>query len=155
MTVGTNAGTTLGVSATLPGSHDFAGFDALSFTTVGEITDLGEFGREYALITHNPVDTRATQKFKGSYNEGAMNLSLGLDTDDAGQIIMKAASASDNDYAFKVTIGSSLDEYFFLGKVMSWKVGPGGVDNLVGATCSIELTSSSAGLGIVENLSTA
>ena len=70
MTVRTSAGTTLKVSASAPATFDKAGYSALTFTAVGEITDLGEFGREYALVTHNPVGTRGTQKFKGSFNEG-------------------------------------------------------------------------------------
>jgi hypothetical protein len=118
---------------------------------VGEITDLGEFGREFALVTHNPVGTRGTQKFKGSFNEGTMSLSLGLDTDDAGQIIMKAASLSDDNYSFMVTTQSG-DRYFFQAKVMSFKVGVGSVDSITTATCTLELTTNAAGVGIVESL---
>jgi hypothetical protein len=86
MTVKTSAGTTLKVHATAPATFDASGYNALTMTTVGEVTDLGEFGREYALVTHNPVGSRGTVKKKGSFNEGTMSMSLGLDTDDAGQI---------------------------------------------------------------------
>lgn len=154
MTVATTAGTTLSISASNPATYDFAGYDVLSYTAVGEITDLGEFGREYTLVTHNPIGTRGTQKFKGSFNEGAMALQLGLDTDDAGQILMKAASLSDNDYSFKIVTQNG-DEYFFSGKVMTWKVGLGGVDSISSASANLEITTSSGGVGIVENLSTA
>jgi hypothetical protein len=118
---------------------------------IGEITDLGEFGREFALVTHNPVGSRGTQKFKGSFNEGTMTMSLGLDTDDAGQIVAKAASVSDNDYSFMVTTQNG-DKYYFQAKVMSWKVGVGGVDQITTATVTLELTTNSAGVGIVESL---
>jgi hypothetical protein len=112
---------------------------------------LGEFGREYALVTHMPVGNRGTQKFKGSFNEGTITLSLGLDTDDAGQIIMKAASISDNDYSFMVTTQNG-DKYFFRAQIMSWKVGVGSVDSITTATATLEITTNAAGVGIVESL---
>ena len=151
MTVRTSAGSTLHVSASNPATYNVAGYEALSFTAVGEITDLGEFGREYALVTHNPVGNRGTVKKKGSFNEGTMNMSLGLDTDDAGQIILKAASLSDNDYSFKVTTQNG-DIYYFQAQVMNFKVGVGSVDTITAATVALELTTNSAGVGIVEKL---
>lgn len=156
MTVRTSAGTTLRVTSSAPATFDSSGYNALFSASpapalVGEITDLGEFGREYALVTHNPVGTRGTQKFKGSFNEGTMSLSLGLDTDDAGQIIMKAASLSDNNYSFMVTTQNG-DKYYFQAKVMSFKVGVGSVDSITTATTTLELTTTSAGVGIVEAL---
>ena len=151
MAVRTSAGSTIGLSASLPATHDSTGFAALTYSTVGEVTDIGEFGREYALVTHNPVGTRATQKYKASYNEGTITLSIGLDTDDAGQILMKAAALSDNNYSFKI-VTQNTDAYYFLAKVISFKVGVGGVDQITQATATIELVSSSAGAGIVEVL---
>ena len=156
MTVRTSAGTTLRVTALAPASFNSAGYTTLFSTSpvpalVGEVTDLGEFGREYALVTHMPVGNRGTQKFKGSFNEGTITLSLGLDTDDAGQIIMKAASISDNDYSFMVTTQNG-DKYFFRAQIMSWKVGVGSVDSITTATATLEITTNAAGVGIVESL---
>lgn len=151
MTVRTSAGTTLAVSASAPATFTTAGYDALTPTLVGEVTDLGEFGREYNLVTHNPLANRGTVKKKGSFNEGSINLQLGLDTDDAGQILLKSASTSDADHYFKVTTQSG-DIYYFAGQVMSFKVGVGGVDQITTATVMIELTTSANGVGIVEKL---
>lgn len=152
MTVRTSAGTTLKISANAPATFNVAGYSALTYTSVGEITDLGEFGREFTLVTHNPVGSRGTQKFKGSFNEGTMNLSLGLDTDDAGQVLMKAASLADTAYSFEVTTQNG-DTYYFQAMVMSFKVGVGSVDSITTATCTLELTTSAGGVGIVEDLS--
>ena len=151
MTVHTSAGTTLKISANAPATFNVAGYSVLTYTAVGEITDLGEFGREFTLVTHNPVGSRGTQKFKGSFNEGTMNLSLGLDTDDAGQVLMKAASLSDGPYSFEVTTQNG-DTYYFQAMVMSFKVGVGSVDSITTATCTLELTTSAGGVGIVEDL---
>lgn len=148
MTVATTAGTTIAVSASAPATYDSPGYGALSFTTVGEVTNLGSFGREYALVTHNPIGTRATQKYKGSYNEGQIAMEVGLDTDDAGQDLLATASASDSNYSFKVTAQNG-DVYYFIAKVMSFKRNFGGVDQITSATITLEITSSSGGVGVV------
>ena len=95
MTVRSSAGTTIKISAAAPATFDGTGYAALTLTTIGEVTDLGEFGREFALITHNPIGSRGTVKLKGSFNEGSIQMQLGLDTDDAGQVLAKTASLSD------------------------------------------------------------
>lgn len=152
MTVYSSAGASIKISAGAPATYDATGYNALTFTTVGEVVDLGEFGREYNLITHNPIATRGTQKLKGSFNEGAVTLQLGLDTDDAGQILLKTAANSDNNYSFLVTTQNG-DKYYFQAKVMSFKVGVGSVDSVTSATVSLELTTNAAGVGVVEALS--
>jgi hypothetical protein len=146
----TTAGSTLRVTATAPATYNAAGYGALAFTTVGEITNFGEFGRVYALVTHNPVATRGTVKKKGSFNEGQMALEMALDTDDAGQIILKAAAASDADYFFEVTTQNN-DKYYFPGQVMSFMTRLGGVDDITSGSVALELTQVN-GVGIVEVL---
>jgi hypothetical protein len=148
MTVHTSAGSSIAISAATPGTFNQAGYAALSWTAIGEVTDLGEFGRDYALVTHNPIATRGTQKRKGSFNEGTMDLKVGLDVDDAGQILALAASTSDNDYSFRVTLQDG-SVYYFRAQVMSFKVGVGSVDNITNASIKLELTTNSAGVGIV------
>ena len=151
MAVRTSAGTTLKISAGVPATFNTAGYAALTYTAIGEITDLGEFGREYSLVTHNPVGNRSTQKFKGSFNEGTMTLQVGLDTDDAGQILAKAAVASDNNYAFEVVTQNG-DKYYFQAQVMSFKLGVGDVNKITSATIMVEITTSNTGVGVVESL---
>lgn len=149
--VKTSAGTTLQVAASAPATFDAAGYAALAYSAVGEITDMGEFGRVYNLISHNPLATRSTQKRKGSFNEGALNLQLGLDTDDAGQVILKTAVDDDEPVSCKVTTQNG-DVYYFQALVMSFVVGVGQVDQITSATCNMELTTNNAGVGIVEVL---
>ncbi len=151
MTVRTSAGTTIKVTASQPATYDASGYNALSMTTIGEVTNLGEFGREYALVTHNPVGSRGTVKKKGSFNEGTIAMTVGLDTDDAGQILMKAAAASDNNYSFLITTQNG-DKYYFQAQTMSFKVGVGGVDDITSASINLELDTNSAGVGVVEVL---
>lgn len=151
MTARSSAGTALGISASAPTTFDETGYEALTFTNVAEITDLGEFGREYALVTHNPIGSRGTVKKKGSFNEGTMALQLALDTDDAGQILMKSASLSDADHSFVITTQNG-DKYYFQAQVMNFKVNLGQVDSITAASVNLELTTSSTGVGIIESL---
>jgi len=150
MTVHTTAGTIIAVTASAPGTFNAAGYNALAFTTIGEVTDHGEHGREYSLVTHQPVDSRGDVKFKGGFNEGSKTLQLGLDDDNAGQVLLKAAVNSDNDYSFKVTYPDG-DIDYFRAKVMTFKKGVGSRDQVTSATVTLEITTDSAtGTGIVE-----
>ena len=135
----TASGVTLGLSATAPATHDTAGFDALTFIAVGEITNVGEFGKEWGLVTHNPLATRGTKKGKGSYNNGTLSPSLALDPDDTGQAAMETALESDDPVYLAVTLQDGTI-YYLVGLVMSFKPSIGGVGDVVTATTSIELT---------------
>lgn len=147
-----SAGTILSMKAAQPASFNAAGYGALSgWTVVGEVDNYGELGRVYNVLKRVPVANRGTQKRKGSYDEGTMDLKLGLDTDDAGQILMKTALNSDNDYSFKL-VTQNTDTYYFQAQVTSFKIGVGGADDWTTASCSLELSTNSPGIGIVEVL---
>ena len=134
----TSAGTTLGISANAPATYDETGFSALTFTDIGEITDMGEYGREYALVTHNPLGDRRTVKRKGSYNDGALTMSLGRVPSDAGQVLLLAALDSDDSYSFEVTLQDGTIQYFS-GQVMSYTTNVGSVDQITGASVTVEI----------------
>lgn len=140
MAVMTSAGSTLGISASLPATYDVTGFNALTYTAVGEITDLGEFGTEYNLVTYTALGQRQTKKFKGSFNNGSLQLQMGRDTTDAGQTLLRTALASDNSYSFRVTLQNAT-RLQFTGKVMSYKTSVGSVDQITGANTTIEVDS--------------
>lgn len=131
-------GTQLAISAGVPATQDQAGYDALSWTTAGEIVDLGEYGAVSALITHTPIGTGVVNKFKGSVNYGSVTIQMGEDTADGGQQIMDAAQLSPNDYAFRVTAQDG-DIDYFQAKVMSKTVNVGSVDSIRTSSVQIEI----------------
>ncbi|MDP3650903.1 MAG: hypothetical protein Q8R67_04385 [Rhodoferax sp.] len=149
--VSTSAGTTIGIVLAAPATFDSTGYAALTFVNVGEVTDVPDFGREFELITHKPIGSRGTVKKKGGFNEGSIDLKLGLNTDDAGTVLLKAAALSDADYSFKITHPTG-DVYYFRALALSFKVGTGNSGSIISATCKLELQTSSAGVGIVEVL---
>ncbi len=138
MAFDTAAGTSLSICATPPATYNSTGYAALTFTTVGEVTNVGEFGKEFALVTHSPLASRGQKKSKGSFNNGTLSPALALDEGDAGQVLMRAASESDSPYSFLVTADNG-DKYYMSGLVMSFKPNFGGVDDVVTASTTIEI----------------
>lgn len=135
----TSAGTTISIGAA-PASYNQAGFEAVTYTEIGEITDIGEFGKEYNLVTHNPVGNRQTFKRKGSYNTGQLTLSMARVPSDAGQSDLIDARDSDDSYSFKVVLqdGTAL---YFTGQVMKYTTNVSGVDSITAASVTVEIDS--------------
>ena len=141
MTVQTNASTALAISANSPATYDITGFDALTYIAVAEVVSIGEHGGTTALVTHNPLSTRRTAKFKGSINDGSMPVGLGMDLTDAGQaaLISGALGANiDVDHSVKITYQDGSIEYFE-AKIMSYTRNPGTIDQIVAANTVFEL----------------
>lgn len=138
----TAAGAELAIAsaAGAPTTADAAGYGALAYVTIGEITNIGEFGKEFTLVTHQPLSTRGVKKGKGSFNNGTLTPTLALDPDDAGQTLLEQASESDDSWSFRVTLQDGT-AYFMMGRVMSFKKSVGGVDDVVTATPTIEVDS--------------
>lgn len=134
------AGAILSISLVKPATHDAAGWAALTMKPIGEITNIGEFGKEFALITHNRLSTRGVEKLKGSFNNGQLSPSLAFDKDDPGQIDMAAALDSDDPAYFTVTLQDGT-LFHMVGLVMSFKVGVPDTDGIVTAPTTIELQS--------------
>lgn len=150
MAVQTAASTEISISATTPATFDAAGYAAVDdFAVIGEVVDAGTHGRVYAVVTHNPLGTRGTQKFKGSFNEGTKEIQMALDDEDAGQILAKEALNSDDDYSFCVEYPDGSKD-FFQAKVMSFQKSASTVDTVISASMSLEITTSKDGVGIVE-----
>lgn len=140
MTVMTTAGSSFALSAGVPATQDAAGYNALTYTVAGEVTDLGDLGKTYNTVTHNPVSSRRVQKIKGSYNNGTMTIKMGKDFSDAGQILMATARDSDASFAFRLTLQNGKKMYY-QGLVSAFTTQVGTVDQVTGGTVMIEIVS--------------
>jgi hypothetical protein len=146
--VRTSAGTQLFISGTgsapaaapvgLATTYDAATFAGASYIQIGELTDLGSFGKKYNLVTFNPLSDRKTVKRRGSYNNGTLQLKLGDSVTNPGQIALKAAADQDISYAFKVVTQSGTT-YYFTAQVMGWTLEVGSVDQITGLTADVEI----------------
>lgn len=99
-------------------------FAAQSWIQVGWMENIGAFGDEAASVTFDAIEQQRTQKLKGTRNAGDMTVVCGIDYEDQGQITLRAAEATSNNYAFKVQFndaptGGDPSERYFIGLVMS------------------------------------
>jgi hypothetical protein len=149
MAVTGTLGATLGVSATPLASIiglSIASFQppAASYTTVGFVENLGEFGRQFEKVTFVSISDARTLKLKGPYDDGTLQLGLGADISDAGQAILFSASQAvdQNTYPMQIIlVGASVyDNYiYFGGKIMSFRFNAGAANAVFRATVSIEV----------------
>lgn len=109
----TFAGTQISVSAGVPVTYDEAGFAALTYTSVGEIVSApGEGGTVYEDVPVSVLGRRATLHFKGTSDQNEETMEILVDRSDAGQVLLKTARDSDNQYAFKVVYNNGEIDYF-------------------------------------------
>ncbi len=141
MTVQANTGTILGIVAESPATVDAAGFGALTYVEVGEVTDFAEIGTETAMIEHKAVKTGIIQKFKGFRNAGSFSLGFGRSRADAGQILLASGADGANinkQHSVRVTLPNG-DITYFTCKVFSFKTNLGQADSLVTSSSQLEL----------------
>lgn len=115
-----------------------------TYTEVGEVEDLGEFGDESEEVTFASLANARLQKLKGVRDAGTLALICGHDDSDTGQDALIVAEADDTlDFNFKVilndklTLGGTPSEHYFSGKVMGKRLGVGTVNNVVRRTFNI------------------
>ena len=128
----------LSVSAAAPTDFDAAGYVALTFTDVGEVSEIPEFGAVYTPVTFTPLKTGIVNKFHGELNYGSITIPIGYDSADAGQIILDAALRSKDAISFRETRSDGTIRYI-MGKVMSFPRGQS-VGSVNMASCTIEFT---------------
>jgi len=134
----TSAGTTIGISAALPATYDQTAFAALTYTEIGEVSDLGEFGREYNIVKFNPLKDRRTVKRKGSFDDGTVQVQLAKAATDAGQILLKSAVNSDASHSVKIVLQDGTI-FYFTAQVSSSTVNVGNVDQITSSTFKLEI----------------
>lgn len=137
----TAAGTKLAISAGVPASQDATGYAALTYTTIGQVEQLGTFGATQEVVNFQPLDG-VLQKFKGPSNSGAIQPQLAHDDADAGQTLLRTAAddATNALYAFKVTFPDNSKRYF-QGRVFGYPETAGGANSMLMANPSIEISS--------------
>lgn len=102
MGANTNAGATVWVGTTAAnGLTD-------TYTQIGEVTKISSYGRTYNEIKHNPLASRGTQKFRGSFEDGSLTLDMADDSGDAGQLLLQTYLDTDFDYNFKIVANDAV-----------------------------------------------
>lgn len=131
------SGTLVGISASLPATCNLAGFEALTYTNIGEVTDPGEESSPFSEVTHTPVATGTIVTRKGTQDPGSREMQLAIDRADSGQIIARAAHASRNNYSFRITYPDGTIDYFH-ALVMNFTTATGSAETIIAGTISLK-----------------
>lgn len=117
-----------------------------SWTEIGEVTNIPEFGKSFTKIEHKPLNDRSTYKFKGGFDGGSLNLDIARAPSDAGQAACILALEDDGSYNFKIEfndqpVGASATPttIAFMGKVFSYTTNLGNRDGIIAAKMMIEI----------------
>ena len=138
--IGINIGTCLFVAAAAPATYDKAGFDALTWIEVGEVTDFGEVGGERSVSTHIPVKTGEVNKRGGSIDYGQMAVTYGKDLTDVGQIALDAAVTANTTHSVKILDADGVNYEAFTTIVTSFKTARGDASAIIGGTSNFDIT---------------
>ena len=108
----TVAGTTLAISAAHPATEDDDGYDALTYTVVGGVEKIGTIGATVAKVDFQPLNG-PLEKHKGPVDYGSLQPTMAVDESDAGQTLLRTASAPTNHalYSVKVVLPSGAIRY--------------------------------------------
>lgn len=143
----TSAGSTIFISAGKPASpvapapadqYTAAAYAALTYVEIGDVSEIGEFGREYNLVTFNPLAKRRTVKRKGSFNDGTISIQMARVPSDAGQTILTEAVDDDDSYSIKILLQDGTI-FYTSAQILSYTTNIGGVDQITAATVNLEI----------------
>ena len=122
-------------------------FDALTFTEISQIQDLGDFGDAAEDGTFGVVNDDRLHYRKGLVDGGMLPLVLSYDPDDDGQAALEAASASRSNYAFKIELGGipgvppAGEVFYFRGRVLRHRTEMAGPDRVLSVNSEIAINS--------------
>ena len=117
--------TTYAICATLPATYDASGYGAsgLTYTLIGKVSDFPTYGSKRAVTKFMPI-SGGVEKVKGTPDYGDGDMIMADVPADAGQVILKAAEASQNHYSIKVTFADG--EIHYLDVIVAgWALDPG------------------------------
>ena len=148
MPVNTAAGTRLSIgprlSAKLPAldSAAITLLAGLTYIEVGELENIGDYGDEVGDVTFSALADSRTRHLKGLADAGSVELAIGFDAGDAGQLALVAAQKdrSQFDYPVKVEYVDGLVDYFAV-KVMSSRKGVGGAEDVIKRNVTVGINS--------------
>lgn len=113
MTAVRSAGVKAYISLSTPSTFDQSGYEALGdFTEIKGLERLSGHGPVWNTESHRYLGNSGEQVFKTNRSGGTLNMTLALNTDDAGQIKLKSARDSATTVAsIKLTYPNGDDYY--------------------------------------------
>lgn len=141
----TSTGIVIGCVQGSPASEDAAGYAALTYQTIGEVTNIPDFGATVAVVESNPLVTGITEKYPGFVNFGSVSIEADLDDEDAGQDLATNAVTPDDAsfgevFSFEITYASGAKRYW-QARFFSATESPGSSNSMIGMTMNVEIVS--------------
>lgn len=127
------------ISAALPATYDAAGYGAttITYTTIGRVQSFPEFGAQSNIGEFVPI-TGAVEYIKGARRYGSGDMVVADIPADAGQVILKAAEASQNHYSMKITYPDGEIHYLDV-LVAGWKLSGASEGTVMTRTATISV----------------
>jgi len=142
--VGISLGTTVSISASQPATEDQAGYEALTYTEVGEVTNIGEGGGTAQITNFVPVKSGIVHKRKGSRDYGTQSLEIAKDATDVGQVALQSGfDGANKDIIHSVKLDDGDEVVYFQGLISSFTTVRGDANTIISHNCNIERTSAS------------
>lgn len=106
----TNAACRLFICATPQDADlDQAEYEALTWVEIKGVGSHGEIGANPALLTYNTWGASVQQHAKGQEDAGTPDVELARIVNDAGQVVLRQAARTANNYAFKMLRNDNVD----------------------------------------------
>lgn len=135
----TSAGTKIYIGSAQPATYDEAGFEAVTWLEIGEITSIGQLGGTTSVITHIPLGTKTVVKRTGSVNYGTLDMQ-GARCSDTGIAALRAAFTSTASKPFKIVYPVLLGEVdYFTAVVTSATTNVGNADQILGFGANVDV----------------
>lgn len=103
----TTIGSTIHIATGAPATNNKAGFDALTFVEIEDVTSIGAISIEQQTSESTPVKTGFTQSVKTSSKGAAMPIAFIGDGSRAGQAAVKAACEASGAFSVKIVNADS------------------------------------------------
>ena len=110
-----------------------------SYTEIGMIESIGEFGPEANTGSFTPIGTGIAGKYMGTTDNGELSLTIAKTTVDTGLTELVAAQKSDDPLAYKIELSDGT-AYTFNGLCRSCRVNVGSGDDAVKINAAIAIT---------------
>lgn len=139
-------GTSFRISTTVPAAtvDTTAEYAALTYTNVGGLRTLGEFGDESQLVKFEIIGDGRTRTLAGSKDGGVLECLCAFDLTDAGQLAMIAAFDANNEYAFRIEPDDGVTTnsvFYFKGPVTAKRIVAGENNSVLSIRFNVSVNS--------------
>lgn len=143
MAISTSAGALVYICATATTATSQSALAALTYVLVGKVESVGTIGPNAQDVTFTPLGGQDVQHLKGSTDNGTIQIVCARDPLDAGQLALKAASATKLEYAVKIVLSDGADAndtdttFYARGPVMGGQTNIGGANQVTQVTYNV------------------